>query len=69
MKNLPLDLVFLWRRIDTQKDDEPPAGRNCLTKLAIRILSIIANSAGLQDAMQQPDCFQHERSASLESWT
>jgi hypothetical protein len=48
VKNLPLDLVFLWQRIDTQKDDEPPTGRNCLTKLAIRILSVIANSAGCE---------------------
>ncbi|KAF8879107.1 hypothetical protein CPB84DRAFT_1751754 [Gymnopilus junonius] len=43
--NLPLDLVFLWMQIDTQKDNNAPTGCNSM-KLAIHILSVIANSAG-----------------------
>ncbi|KAF8969027.1 ribonuclease H-like domain-containing protein, partial [Flammula alnicola] len=46
--NLPLDLVFLWKWINTQKENKPPMGRNSLTKLAIHILSVIANSAGCE---------------------
>ncbi|KAF8900111.1 hypothetical protein CPB84DRAFT_1747563 [Gymnopilus junonius] len=44
--NLPLDLVFLWTRIDTQKDNDALTGHNSM-KLAIRILSVIANSAAV----------------------
>ena len=47
-KKKPLDLVLIWQRINTQADDEVPAGRNALTKLAIRVLSVVANSAGCE---------------------
>ena len=48
LKKKPLDLVFIWKRIDTQADNELPAGRNALTRLAIRLLSVVANSAGCE---------------------
>jgi hypothetical protein len=45
-QDLPLELVFVWTRIDNGK----PTGRNGLVKLAIHLLSIIANSAGCERA-------------------
>jgi hAT family C-terminal dimerisation region len=38
--------VEIWEGIDTQEE----TGRNCLTKLAIHILSVVANSAGCERA-------------------
>lgn len=38
--------VEIWEGIDTGEE----TGRNCLTKLAIHILSIVANSAGCERA-------------------
>ncbi|KIL54278.1 hypothetical protein M378DRAFT_1059173 [Amanita muscaria Koide BX008] len=38
--------VEIWEGIDTREE----TGRNCLTKLAIHILSIVANSAGCERA-------------------
>ena len=48
LKKKPLDLVLIWQRINTQADDKVPAGRNALMKLAICVLSVIANSAGCE---------------------
>lgn len=45
-KNKPLDLVLIWTRID----DGSLSGRNGLVKLAARILTVIANSAGCERA-------------------
>ena len=45
-QNLPLDLVFVWTRINNGRSDS----RNALVNLAIRILSVIANSAGCERA-------------------
>jgi hypothetical protein len=45
-QDAPLDLVLVW----TQIDNGCFAGRNNLVKLAIRILSVIANSAGCERA-------------------
>jgi len=45
-KNKPLDLVLLW----THVDNGSLSGRNGLVKLAIHILSIIANSTGCKRA-------------------
>lgn len=45
-KNKPLDLVLIW----TQVDNDSVSGRNGLVKLAIRVLSVIANSAGCERA-------------------
>ena len=38
--------VEIWEGIDTGEEN----GRNCLTKLAIHILSIVTNSAGCEHA-------------------
>ena len=45
-KNLPLDLVLVWTWIDTGACN----GRNSIVKLAMYILSVIANSAGTERA-------------------
>jgi hypothetical protein len=39
-------LIEVWEGIDTQEE----TGHNCLTKLAIHILSVVANSAGCEHA-------------------
>ncbi|KII86202.1 hypothetical protein PLICRDRAFT_114784 [Plicaturopsis crispa FD-325 SS-3] len=44
LANKTVDLVRVWQTIDTGLN----SGRNALVKLAIRILSIIANSAGCE---------------------
>lgn len=41
-----IDIVFIWRRLDSNT----LSGRNCLVRLAIRILSVIANSGGCERA-------------------
>ncbi|GLB40643.1 putative protein of unknown function (DUF 659) [Lyophyllum shimeji] len=46
----PLDVVFVWRTIDSQPSNAPPEGSNALVKLAMRILTPIANSAGCEHA-------------------
>ena len=38
--------VKIWEGIDTHEE----IGRNCLTKIAIHILSVVANSAGCERA-------------------
>jgi hypothetical protein len=45
-QNRPLDLVLIWTQIDTGT----PTSRNSIVKLAIHILSVIANSAGTEHA-------------------
>ncbi|KAF8151629.1 ribonuclease H-like domain-containing protein [Crassisporium funariophilum] len=42
----PLDVVFVWKTIDSQPSNAPPEGSNALVKLAMQILTPIANSAG-----------------------
>ena len=48
LKKKPLDLVLIWQCINTQADDEVPAGCNALMKLAIHVLSVVANLAGCE---------------------
>ncbi|KAF5387115.1 hypothetical protein D9615_001638 [Tricholomella constricta] len=44
----PLDVAYIWSFIDSQPPNDPPAGRNALVKLAIHILTPVANSAGCE---------------------
>jgi hypothetical protein len=41
-----VNTVEIWEGIDTQEE----TGHNCLTKFAIHILSVVANSAGCERA-------------------
>lgn len=44
IKDAPIDLRLIWSRLDRDVD----YGRNALVKLAIRIFTVIANSAGCE---------------------
>jgi len=46
LQDAPIDLVLIWTRIDTGYF----TGHNGLVKLAVRILTVIANSAGCERA-------------------
>ncbi|KAG5650710.1 hypothetical protein H0H81_011291 [Sphagnurus paluster] len=46
-KNKPVDLVFIWSFIESQPlSSDTPNRLNTLVKLAIQVLTLIANSAG-----------------------
>jgi hypothetical protein len=53
IQNREVNLVMIWEGIDTQIPTGQKQGRNRLTKLAIHILSIIANSAGCERVFSQ----------------
>ncbi|KAL6307742.1 ribonuclease H-like domain-containing protein [Sparassis latifolia] len=51
-KSQDIDLVLLWTMLDASDDDVCP-GRNGVIRLAVRLLSIIANSAGCERAFSE----------------